>query len=259
MPQLYPQPVSSTIGVTILAGAGLFGGGPVALNQSVTLSSQTNRIQYPLTPVPDGANGSFTIQGPVPSGYVDLFAAGLLQNVSAYTRSGSQIFFVTPPSASVSMAAVYATPVDTRQQYTLTPAANGTVTSFTFPTALPNAGYVDVYTSDGHMLTAGVDYTLNRVSGNWTVVFTTAPGAGLTPMSVFSPDVADNRNQYNLSPVANGTTTQFRILGGAPSGSVDVFDNGVLRLDTSVDLVAGVWMITFGTAPVTGHTLLAVF
>lgn len=259
MPQLYPQPVSSTIGVTILAGAGLYGGGPVALNQSVMLSSQANRIQYPLTPVPDGANGSFTIQGPVPSGYVDLFSAGLLQNVSAYTQSGSQIFFVTPPASASSLAAVYATPEDTRQQYTLTPAADGTTTTFTFPTALPNAAYVDIYSSDGHMLTAGVDYTLNRLSGNWTVVFTTAPGAGLTPLSVFSPDVFDDRDQYDLSPVPNGTTTQFRILGGVPSGSADVFDNGVLRLDTSVDLVAGVWSITFRTAPVSGHTLLAVF
>lgn len=259
MPQLYPQPVSSTIGVTVRAGAGLFGGGLVALNQSITLSSQTSRIQYPMTPVPDGANGSFTIQGPVPNGYVDLFVAGLLQVTSAYTQSGSQIFFVTPPASGASLAAAYAQPSDTRQQYTLTPAADGTITTFTFPTALPNAGYVDTYSADGHMLTAGVDYTLNRVSGNWTVVFAVAPGAGLTPMSVFSPDVADNRNQYALSPAPNGTTTQFRILGGAPSGSADVFDNGVLRLDSSVDLVAGVWMITFGTAPTSGHTLLAVF
>lgn len=259
MPQLYPQGVSSTVGVTVLAGAGLFGGGFVGLNQSITLSSQTNRIQYPMTPVPDGANGSFTIQGPVPTGYVDLFVAGLLQDIALYAQTGSQIFFITPPASGASLAAAYATPVDTRQQYTLTPAADGTVTSFTFPTALPNASYVDVYSSDGHMLIAGVDYTLNRLSGNWTVDFAVAPGAGLTPLTVFSPDVFDDRNQYNLSPVPDGAITQFLILGGAPSGSADVFDDGVLRLDTSVDLVAGVWMITFGTAPTAGDTLLAVF
>jgi hypothetical protein len=262
MPQLYPQPVSSTVGVTVVAGAGLFGGGTATLNKSVTVSAQTTRQQYPTTPVPDGSNGSFTIQGPVPGGYTDIFVGGLLQPTSAYTLSGSQVAFVTPPAASVTMAAVYATPVDARQQYGLTPIADGTITSFTFPTGLPNGAYVDVYSADGHLLIPGTDYTLNRVSGNWTVVFTTAPAASATPFAIFTPDIVDDRAQYALAPVPNGTTTRFRIVGGAPeTTSVDVFDNGFYQVSAAatLNIIAGEWVIDFTTAPTTGHTLLVVF
>lgn len=259
MPQLYPQPVSSTQGVTVRAGAGLFGGGPVALGQSVTISGETTRQQYTVSPATgDGANGSFTIQGPIPSGYVDVFVAGQLQVTSAYTLVGPQISFVIPPASGATVAAVYATPQDSRQQYTLVPVGSST-TIFTFPTGLPNAGYVDIYSPSGDMLYAGTDYTLNFLSGNWTVVFAVAPGTG--PLAVFTPDIFDDRNQYALSPVADGTTTQFGIVGGTPEGSVDVFVAGLFQVSSAaaLGLSAGEWVIVFTTAPTSGSSMWVVF
>jgi hypothetical protein len=260
MPQLYPQPVSSTQGVTIRAGAGLFGGGLVALGQSTTLSTENVRQQYTMTPAADGVTGSFTIQGPIPSGYVDVFVGGQLQQPSAYTRAGAQLLFQDPPTSGATMAAVYASP-DTRQQYTLSPAANGTNTTFTFPSDLPNAVYVDIYDASGNMLTAGTDYTLNLISGNWTVVFATAPAAAATPIAVFMPTTPDDRNQYALAPEADGATTRFRIIGGAPTGDVDVFAGGLFQVasDAELNMVAGTWVIDFTAAPAPGTTLLVVF
>lgn len=259
MPQLYPQPVSSTQGVTVRAGAGLFGGGQVVLGQSTTLSAETTRQQYTVSPATgDGANGSFTIQGPIPSSYVDVFVAGQLQATSAYTLVGAQISFVAPPASGATVAAVYATPQDSRQQATLVPVGSST-TIFTFPAALPNATYVDVYSPAGDMLYAGTDYTLNFLSGIWTVVFTSAPGTG--PLAVFTPDIFDDRNQYALSPVADGTTTQFRIVGGTPEGSVDVFAAGLFQIssDATLGLSAGEWVIVFTAAPASATALWVVF
>lgn len=259
MPQLYPQPVSSTQGVTVRAGAGLYGGGQVALGQTTTLSADTTRQQYTMSPATgDGVNGTFTIQSPVPSGYVDIFAGGQLQPISAYTTSGSQIFFATPPASGATMAAVFATPQDSRQQYTLVPVGSS-ATIFTFPTGLPNSGYVDIYSPAGDMLEAGVDYTLNFLSGNWTVIFTVAPGTG--PLAVFTPDIFDDRNQYALSPVADGTTTQFRIVGGTPEGSIDIFVAGLFQVSGAavLGLSAGEWVVVFTTAPVVASTMWVVF
>lgn len=261
MPQLYPQPVSSTQGVTVRAGAGLYGGGLVALGQATTLSTETTRQQYPTSPAADGMTGSFTILGPVPDGYVDVFSGGVFQPLSAYTLSGNQIFFQTPPASGADVVAVFATPVDTRQQYTLSPAADGVTTSFTFPTDLPGAVYVDVYSSAGSLLQFGVDYTINFISGNWTVVFTTAPASGNTPLAVFSPNIPDDRMQYALSPAADGAATRFRIVGGAPDTTVDVFAAGLFQNSTQVvlNIVAGEWVIDFTAAPAIGTLLLAVF
>lgn len=261
MPQLYPQPVSSTIGVTINAGDGLVGGGTVTLGQSVGISEQAPRVSFTTTPAPDGLIGSFTIQGPIPPGQVDVYVDGAVQLLDDYNLVGSQIQFNTPPASGVDIFAVYAPTADGFQQFTLTPAADGTVTSFTFPSALPSARYVDVYDASGLLLTAGTDYTLNLIAGVWSVVFTVAPAASATPVAVFSVTDFSDRNQYALSPAPNGTVTRFSITGGVPKTTADVFSSGLYQgTDVcTLNLIAGVWVIDFVAAPLTGQILLAVF
>jgi hypothetical protein len=257
MPQLYPNPLSSNIGITVNTEDGVYGGGAVALAGQVTLSGSAVRQAYTCTPTANGSVGTFQILGPPPSGYADVFVGGVLQvPVTAYTIVGNQIFFVTAPSSGNTPVVVFGTPSDLREQATLTPVSS---TVFAFDADQPNATYVDIYVN-GVQQQAGGTYTLNYVSGSWTVVFGSAPAS--TPVAVFQADNFSDRNQYALAPVTDGTTTSFRIVGAVPTSSyVDVFVAGLFQSPAvySLNLVAGEWFVVFTTAPSSGSTAWVTF
>lgn len=266
MPQLFPNPISSNSYVTINAGAGLTGGGPVQLGGTVTLalqgsvSTSTSRNCYATTPATDGNIAQFTIvnaASPLPA-YIDVYVNGLLQDTSTYTVSGSVITFSTPPTSGYPIFAVYS-PNDTRSQYKLSPIGIST-TNYQFPAGIfPDGSYVDIFVSG--VLQDTSTYSLNYISGNWNVVFNSSQTSS-DIVAVFSPTVFSTRNLYYATPLVDGTATIFTIHGGVPvSLYVDVYINGVFQDSIStynLNLYGGVWKIVFATAPSTG-TLQVIF
>src|SRR6266850_1327136 len=273
MGQLYPLPISNTSGVSVLAGSGLSGGGFVPIGGSVTLSasggSQNSRKAYSVTPAPDGSFQTFTIVG-FPSGlsllYADVYVNGILQTLNTnYTfPSPGSILFSTAPASGDVIDVVFSNPNGNRFIYTLTPAADSVTTSFSFPADLPASSYVDIYVN-GILQTPTTNYTLNRMSGVWTIIFTTAPTTGDALEAVFAPDEQTTRNLYATTPATDGVTTNFTIVGGTPSNPniyIDTFLNGLYQTAGSnyfLNLVSGVWTIAMTTAPLTGDFLEVVF
>jgi hypothetical protein len=260
MPQLYPNPISSTSFVTVNAGPGLAGGGSVPLGGTITLSvagavsTATGRNCYATSPTPDGTIAQFSITNaaiPLPA-YIDVYVNGLLQDASTYTISGTQVTFTTAPASAAAIYVVYATN-DTRSQYALT-AIGISTTNFAFPTGItPDSSYVDVFVAG--VLQDVSAYSLNYVSGSWSVVFGSAPGSS-DIVAVFSPTVFSTRNLYYPTPIVNGSVTTFTIHGGTPvSLYVDVYINGLFKDSVStyrLNIVGGVWQITFASAPASG-------
>lgn len=267
MPQLYPNPISSTSYITINTGQGLVGGGAVQLGGSLTLSAiqstssvSSSRNCYGTTPVPDGTNPQFTIVNPVVPlpPYVNVYVSGLLQDVSAYSITGTLITFAVAPAASAPIYVVY-TPNDTSNQYSLTPVGIST-TNFQLPAGiLPDSSYIDVYVAGVLQDTSA--YVLNYISGVWRIVFGAAPGT-TDIVAVLDTNNFSSRNLYRATPVIDGTTTAFTIHNGTPTSLyVDVFVNGIFKsslTDYSLNIVAGVWQIAFIAAPSSG-TIQVVF
>jgi hypothetical protein len=273
MGQLYPNPISSTSGITIIAGTGLSGGGFVLLNGTVFLSatggSGATRNAYTVSQTPNGSAQNFTIVNFPPNitiSYADVFVNGIIQTVNTdYTLSNTgNLNFTFAPATGDIIDIVFSNPPGTRFQYTLSPAPNGVTTSFSFPTDMPTSAYVDVFVN-GILQTPTTNYTLNLTAGTWSVVFTTAPATGDVLEAVFSPSEQSTRNLYATSPAPNGATTSFTITGGVPSNPnlyIDVFVNGIYQTigtNFNLNLVSGVWNIVFTTAPLTGDIIETVF
>jgi len=273
MGQLYPCPVSSTEGVTIVAGQGLTGGGFVALGGTLTLAatggSQSSRNVYGVVQSTNGATQIFTIANFPNSissiSYADVFLNGILQTLGTnYTLSGNIITFTSAPATGDVIEIVFSTPPGNRNQFQLTPSPNGSTTSFTFPSLTPATSYVDVFVN-GILQTPGTDYNLNLTAGTWAVVFTTAPATGDILEAVFAPAEASTRNLYTTTPSPNGSHTTFTIVNGVPENQnlyIDVFLNGIYQTagtDYNLNLVGGVWTIVYTTAPLTGDVLETVF
>lgn len=269
MPQLYPNPVSSTQNLTINTNYPLTGGGLVSLGGNLTLgltsSQNSTRLQYTVSPAPNGTVANFTIDNTSSSlvlSYADVYINGKIQLLSTYTLSGNVLSFNTPPLTGAKIYAVFAQPADQRQMYTLTPATDGVTTIFSFPTAQPDSSYVDIYVGQ-IMQIVGVDYYLNINNGAYSVNFVVAPAAGLSLVAVYDPSVNAGRNQYAVTPATDGTTTAFQILGGGPSSPyVDVFSAGLFKAETidyNFQFVSGKWTITFGTAPAASTSLVVLF
>lgn len=273
MGQLYPNPISSTAGITIVAGSGLSGGGTAVLGGTIFLSAtggaSASRQVYTVTPVADGLTQVFQITSfPVGSdpNYYDVFVNGVLQSLGTnYTFVTSTITFTFAPATNDVIEVVLSNPAGSRFQYQMTPATNGIVTSFSFPTDTPQTSYVDVFLN-GLFQTPTTNYALNLTSGTWALVMTTAPLTGDILETVFAAsDGAQTRNNYQLTPAADGVTTSFGIVGGIPTNPnlyLDCYVNGIyqtINTEFHLNLVAGVWKIVFTTAPLTGDTLDVVF
>jgi hypothetical protein len=272
--QLYPNPVSSTTGVTVFAGPGLSGGGFVPLNGAITLSAaiggaDASRVAYPVSPAADGSFQTFTITG-YPAGltllYADVYVGGVLQTLGTnytFPVPGS-IFFTTAPASGDRIDVVFSNPPGNRFQYAMTPAPNGVTTSFSFPGDLPSTSYVDVYVN-GVLQTPTINYSLNLTAGTWSVVFTTAPLTNDIIETVFAPDELSTRNLYTLTPAADGVTTSFGIGAGSPVNPdlyIDVFVNGLFQspvTNYNLNLVDGIWTVVFTTAPLLGDAVETVF
>lgn len=269
MPQLFPNPVSSTQNLTINTTYPLIGGGPVSLGSNITLavssSQNSNRNQYTVSPAPNGVMANFTINNTSSSlsvPYADVYINGLVQLTSKYTLTGNVLSFNTPPAIGAVIYAIFALPADQRQMYTLTPATDGTTTIFSFPTTQPFGSYVDTYVGQ-NMKAVGADYFLNINNGVYTLHFVTAPASGASLVTVFDASVNSGRGQYSVTPAANGTITTFQIIGGSPSSSyIDVFVNGLFKaegVDYSFQYVSGQWTITFVTAPPSSASIVTIF
>jgi hypothetical protein len=279
MGQLYPNPISTTAGITIIAGTGLSGGGSAVLGGSIPIAATgglaATRAAYTTTPATDGITQNFDIVG-FPLGldlsYADVFVNGVLQTLNVqYAISGSLLLFTYAPAAGDIIDVVFSSPVGSRFQYQLSPAPNGATTSFSFPTDTPTSLYVDIY-NNGILQTPGFSYNLNLTAGVWAVVFTTAPLTGDILEAVFAPaDGPNSRNLYGLTPIANGSTTSFTIspamgpwVGYLTNINLyaDVYINGIyqtISTNYNLNLVGGVWTIVFTTAPKTGDILEVVF
>jgi hypothetical protein len=269
MGQLYPNPISSTQGLTINTAAPLTGGGSVPIGGSLTLGVNTSdgsrRNQFSVSPSPDGVVANFTVQGVSTSlvdGYKDVYVNGLLLDKLTYSVNGNVLSINTAPSGGSSIYVVFSDPVDFREQFTLSPAPDGTNTTFTFPSALPQGSYVDVFVN-GSIRYVGVDYYLNIVNGAYSIEFTTAPAIGTSLTTVFDPSTNAGRGQYSLTPAADGVITDFDIQGGSPNTPyTDVYANGLWQaegVDYSLSYESGKWKVSFTTAPVAATKLCAVF
>lgn len=269
MPQLFPNPVSSTQNLTINTTYPLTGGGPVSLGGNITLavssSQNSNRNQYTVTPAPNGVVANFTINNTGSSlsvPYADVYINGKIQLTSNYSLAGNVLSFNTAPAIGAAIYAVFAQPADQRQMYTLTPATDGVTTIFSFPTTQPFGSYVDIYVGQ-NMQTVGVDYFLNINNGVYTVHFTVAPTAGSTLVAVFDASVNSGRGQYTVTPAATGSITTFQIIGGSPSSPyIDVFVNGLFKaesIDYSFQYVSGQWTVTFAIAPPAAASIVTIF
>ncbi len=269
MGQLFPNPVSSTDGVTIIAGSGLSGGGFVGLGGTTTLSAtggtSGTRKAYTVVQTPNGATQNFTIAN-FPVGlslqYADVFVNGILQTLNTnYTLpGGSQLNFTFAPATGDIIDIVFSNPPGTRFQYLMTPSPNGATTSFSFPNDLPTSSYVDTFIN-GILQTTGTNYALNLTSGTWAIVFTSAPRTNDVIETVFAPSEQSARTLYSTSPAPNGATTSFTIVTGVPTNPnlyIDVFVNGIYQTagtNYNLNLVGGVWNIVFTTAPLTGDVI----
>lgn len=269
MPQLFPNSVSSTQNLTINTSYPLTGGGSVALGGNLTLavssSQNSTRLQYGVSPAPNGTIANFVINNTSSSlsvPYADVYLNGQIQLTANYSLTGNVLSFNTAPSSGALIYAVFSQPSDQRQMYTLTPVTDGVTTIFSFPTAQPFGSYVDTYVGQ-NMKTVGADYFLDINNGVYTVNFIAAPTSGSSLVAVFDASVNSGRGQYSVSPAANGSTTTFQIIGGNPSSSyIDVFVNGLFKaegVDYSFQYVSGQWTITFVTAPTSGASIVTVF
>lgn len=268
MPQLFPNPVSSTQNLTINTTYPLTGGGSVPLGGNITLavssSQNSTRSQYTVSPAPNGAVANFTIDNTSSSlqlTYADVYINGLIQLPSAYTLSGNVLSFNTPPSTGAKIYAVFAQPADARQMYSMTPVADGVTTIFSFATTQPVGSYVDIYVGQ-KMQIVGTDYYLNINNGVYTVHFTSAPASAVSIQAVFDASANAGRAQYGMTPAPNSSQTTFQIIGTPSSSYIDVFNAGLFKaeaVDYSFQFVTGVWTVTFSVAPTTGTSLVAIF
>jgi len=270
MPQLFPNPISSNSGITINTGDGLTGGGTVTLGGSLTIasavtSSTGNRNCYAVSPAANGVAAQFTVVNPLQPLplYVDVYVAGILQQPNIhYTVSGTVITFVTPPLTGQAIWVVYAVN-DARSMFYLTPnPATGVATTFSFPTRVPQAAYIDVYI-DGVYQIPTIDYALNYIAGVWHVIFVVAPGVNSVVFAVYDNTVFLTRENYNVTPISNSATTQFLLTGGTPTSLyVDVYVNRSFvspLADYTLNLYSGVWKMDFSVAPPTGQLVSVVF
>lgn len=131
-----------------------------------------------------------------------------------------------------------------RNQYSTTPAADGTIANFTIVgvgSAL-SVAYADVYVSG--VLQNPANYTL---SGN-QLSFNTAPAASAPIYAVFSQP-GDNRQFFTLG-VVSSTVFSFPV---PPQGTyVDIYVSGVLQVPVTtynLDIVNGVYTVVFLSAP----------
>lgn len=147
------------------------------------------RAQYALTPI-----GASTTNFQFPNGvspnsiYVDVFAAGVLQDTTAYSLNyiagAWSVVFGTAPGTS-DLVAVFSTDnFSSRNLYHTTPVTDGTTTEFTIHGATATSFYIDVYVN-GSFKSSLSDYVLNIDAGIWTLDFTTAPTSGQTIQAVF--------------------------------------------------------------------------
>lgn len=269
MPQLFPNPVSSTQNLTINTSYPLIGGGSVALGGNLTLAvsstQNSNRLQYSVTPAPDGTIANFNIVNTSSSlsiPYADVYVNGQIQLTSNYSLTGNVLSFNTAPAAAAKIYAVFAQPADERNMYTLTPATDGVTTIFSFPSTQPFGSYVDIYVGQ-IMKTVGVDYYLDINNGVYTINFLSAPASGASLVAVFDASVNSGRSQYTVTPAANGAVTTFQIIGGAPSSPyIDLFAGGLFQaegIDYSFQFVSGNWTVTFTVAPATSTVIVPIF
>lgn len=145
-------------------------------------ATNDTRNQYALSPIGISTTNFQFPAGISPDGsYVDVFVAGVLQDVSAYALnyvSGSwSVVFGSAPGSSDIVAVFSPTVFSTRNIYYPTPVVNGSVTSFTIHGGTPVSLYVDVYLN-GVFQDSISTYSLNIVSGVWKVVFASAPSSG---------------------------------------------------------------------------------
>lgn len=274
MGQLYPNPVSSNQSVTINTAFPLTGGGELPLGGNLTLGISTtqssSRAQYTVSPAPDGTTANFTVDNTATSlniSYADVYIDGFLQDPTVYTLSGNTLSFNTAPTSGQKIYAVFSQPDDDRQISDFTPSPDGVTTDFSFSTFLPLGTYVDLYL-DGKLQIPSTpdtayDYSLNIVDGVPSISFTTAPASGKVVTAVFNPSTLTGRNLYLLSPAADGTVSDFTIVGGAPSTPyIDVFAAGLFQSETvdyDLSFVSGKWTISFAAPPTSGASLCAVF
>jgi hypothetical protein len=271
MPQLYPTAYGASSGLTINTAYPLTGGGTVAsggtLNLGISSSQSSQRNVYSVTPAANGTIQNFTVVGLSSSadiGYADVYVNGVLTLSANYSFVGNLVSFNTAPAASAEIFAVFSSPSDTRQQFTLTPTPNGTTTTFSFPSVSPQGSYVDIY-NNGVLQNTGsgaANYYLDIVNGVYSVVFNTAPASGVTLTSVFDPTVNAGRTPYALSPLPNGSTTVFTVGGNPTSAYVDAYVGGLFKAegtDYTLSYLSGIWTLTFGTAPASGSAPVAVF
>lgn len=160
-----------------------------------------------------------------------------------------------PLGGSVTLSVAGSTSSSTaRNCYALSPAADGTTTTFNIVNAaLPLPAYIDVYVN--YLLQDKSTYT---ASGS-TITFSTAPSASVPLFTVYATN--DTRNQYSLSPVGSSTTNFQFPAGSNPDGNyVDVFVSGVLQ-DTSLyslNYTSGSWGVTFNSSQ-SSSDILAVY
>lgn len=156
---------------------------------NVVYGVDDTRAQYALSPI-----GVSTTNFQFPTGvnpdsiYVDVFAAGVLQDTTAYSLnytagSWSVVFGVAP--ATSDLVAVFSTSsFSSRNLYHTTPVTDSSTTKFTIHGGTPVAFYADTYVN-GLFQSSLSDYTLDIAAGIWKLNFTTAPTTGQTIQVVF--------------------------------------------------------------------------
>jgi len=164
---------------------------------------------------------TFTFPTVTPQGiYADIYDGnGVFQAPSTkynldITNGAYSVVFASAPVTPV--IAVFDPSVNSgRQAYQLTPAADGSTTSFTIINGVPSTPYIDVYKAGlFQMVGSSYAYTLNYLNGAWMVVFAAAPTSGNSLEVVFAPSTVTPQNNGQVVNYLNGESGVVNLVGG---------------------------------------------